>query len=94
MGKVMSEMLKITISSILSILMTIVVLSGTVIGKKADKEYVDKQDDKIETHINKIEADYQRKDQELKADYLRQATEIKESQKTMQEDIKKILQKL
>ena len=32
--------------------------------------------------------------QELKADYLREVTEIKEGQKTMQQDIKKILEKI
>jgi hypothetical protein len=86
MGKALSEIVKIIITALLSVLMTVVVLSGTVIGRKADKEYVDKQDEQIKT-------EFRTADKELKTDFLNIIEEIKEMQKESRDDIKELLKR-
>ena len=86
MSKTFSEILKIFLTILLSSSMTVVVLSGTVINRKADKKYVDDQDDKI-----KLE--YKEADETLKEVFLNEIKEVKEMQKEIRTDIKELIKK-
>lgn len=88
------ELLKISVTAIFSILATVIIMSFTVLRSKADKTYVDKQDDKIDTRIDEVKRDYRAGDQELKKDIYLEVQEIKEANKEIQKDIKEILKKL
>jgi len=94
MNKTLAEYLKIIITAILSVFMTLVVMSGTVIKRKADKAYVDAQDAKIEIRIDRNEADYRRQDAQLKAAYQREINKVNNTLDEVQKDIKTILTKL
>lgn len=93
MGKTASEIVKILASIILSSLMTIVIMSGTVIKSKADKDYVDKEDKKLYVKIEKVRDDYEKDCEVLKEDFLREVKEMKESQQTIESDIKELLKR-
>lgn len=94
MGRTITEILKIMITAILSVFMTVVLLSGTVIRNKADKKYVDKQDSKLEKKIETVEENYKEEDKKLKADYIREMNRMNGVQEIIQTDIKKILEKI
>lgn len=93
MGKTASEIVKILASIILSSLMTIVIMSGTVIKGKADKDYVDKEDKKLDVKIEKVRNDYEKDCEVLKEDFLREVKDMKESQQTIESDIKELLKR-
>jgi hypothetical protein len=70
MGKTIAEYMKIIVTAILSVFMTLVVLSGTVIKNKADKDYVDAQDLEIKEEIKATMSDHEKIHQETKAQFM------------------------
>lgn len=93
MPKTWGDFLKIFITAVISMLMTFVVMSGTVISKKADKDYVDEQDKELQDKIEKVEDEYKEECKELKKDFLRIVEEIKGVNSEMQKDIKELLKR-
>ena len=89
-----TEFLKIAITAILSMFLTVVVLSSTVINKKANKEYVDKRDQEITIKLDQTVRDFRSQDVQIKADFQREINRANTTLDEVQKDIKKILERI
>jgi len=93
MGKAMGEIGKIIVAAIISIFSTYIVMSKTIIEKKADVDYVNVQDDRLEKEIIKVSLDYKEKDKELKEDFIRIVEKIDKTITEQGKDIKELLKR-
>lgn len=84
MGKTFTEIGKIILTAFLSFLISFVVISQTIISRRATIEYVDKQD-------YLIREDMKLGDETLKNDFIREVDKLNETVIIISEDIKELL---
>jgi hypothetical protein len=71
-----NDIFKIAVTSIASIFITIVILSFTVIGSKANKDYVDEQDKEIRTEIKTTMSEHEKIHEETNRQFTQIQTDL------------------